>query len=730
VSNEVKRQLEELATHLEGAAKSAGIEAKKAEPSGLLTADQPISSSTQDLLNRTGFAGEIAKGILSLRTEESFVIGIHGAWGTGKTSLLNLIREQLQRSSGPPPLIVTFNPWDFSDQDQLSDQYFHQLATFLKLHRTSPALEKLADTVTQYGQLLSPIAGFVTPRVTQGAKYLQKLAETLKPRNRTAVDLKQEINSALRRSGARLIVMLDDIDRLNRTEIRRVFQLVKVNANFANTVYLVAFDLKPVERALRYVAPANPKHYLEKIIQLAFTLPPVSDAKLTEILITKFNESFRDFGIAEIDTQRFGNMFHSGFRANFHTLRDVNRFLNVYRFALGLIREDTNPIDLAATQCLCLFYPEIFEAISRNPALFSGGWGPLSRTELDKDQAAYDEIFKLAPEPDRNSLITLCTFLFPKLERFYAVLKSSYGVEFDAIWEKDKRVASTRYFSYYFELAVPESEVRQAEMDAAIQTLQSTESFIGTLRHFQADNRFGQFIDLLRNQLDKCSPAQLQVILESIFIFGDEVSAEGTKVMGLISDNIRFGGWLLFDLLDRLPKTKRFKILVEVMKGKPATYTVATTASNLEGIFGRIDKDPSYKLSFPDLDQAIVDEMKGVALDLIVKASKDGRLRSSPNLRFLLYRWKDWDSAEPPRRWADSTFLASPRDAAFLVARFAQKVPSFGLQDQVARERVAVDPRVIGEFVDLSRVAELLNATSDIDLTREEVNAKRAFLRA
>ncbi len=730
MNDDVKKQLEELATSLEGAAKSAGIEANKVEPSDLLAADQPISSSTQDRLNRTGFAGEIAKAILGLKTEESLVLGIHGAWGTGKTSLLNLIREQLEQRSDPPPLIISFNPWDFSDQDQLTDQYFGQLATFLKLHRTSPLLEKLADTVVEYGQVLNPIARFLAPRVSEGAKFGLKLVERLKPRKRTAMDLKEEINSALRRSRARLIVMIDDIDRLNRTEIRQVFQLVKINANFANTVYLVAFDLKPVEKALRSVAPASPRQYLDKIIQLAFTLPPVSEARLTEILITKFNETFSDFGIREIDSQRFGNMFHSGFRANFQTLRDVNRYLNLFRFALGLMKDDTNPVDLAGIQCLHLFHPDLYSAIEQNPDMFSGGWEPWHVEKQDSLRAEYDDIFKIVHESQRKAMTSLCTFLFPKLEYMYGGTPIPYGGDSDRAWEKEKRVASKRYFHFYFHLAVPQDEVSQAEMNKALQTLTSTGSYVSALRDFKDTNRLDQFVGLLRNQLDKRSPTELRVILESIFVFGDEVSAEGTEAMGLISDHIRFGSWLLLDILDKLPKTDRFETCVEIMKGKPAVYTVAGAASTFQNVFAKMGENPRYKERFPDLTKRFVDQMRSVALDLIVNAARDDRLISSPRLPFLLYRWKDWQSLEAPKRWVDSTFLSSPRGAALLVSRFAQKVSSYGLGDKVPDVNIAVDPSVLGEFADLDRVAALLNESSDTDLTQEEISAKKAFLRA
>ena len=121
--------------------------------------------------------------------------------------------------------------------------------------------------------------------------------------------------------------MIDDIDRLNAAEVRQVFRLIKLNANFANTVYLVAFDKVLVVKALEEVAPGSPAEYLEKIVQVSFELPPLQENTLTEILIQNFNEILVDVSSRDFDEQRFGNMLGSGFRDFFRTLRDVTVFL-------------------------------------------------------------------------------------------------------------------------------------------------------------------------------------------------------------------------------------------------------------------------------------------------------------------------------------------------------------------------------------------------------------------
>jgi len=549
------------------------------------------------------------------------------------------------------------------------------------------------------------------------------------PPTRTAVDLKSEISSALRRSGTRLIVMIDDIDRLNRKEIREVFQLVKVNANFANTVYLVSFDLGPVEKALRFVAPAPPRQYLYKIIQVAFRLPPISETKLTEMLLEGFNRTFSEFGVEEIDEQRFGNMFNSGFRDCFHTLRDANRFFNLYRFALGLMKDDTNLIDLAGIQCLAAFQPAVFSAIENNSELFTGGRHPWDRGEDDKIKRDLEEIFGAIPAPDRKAVADLCEFLFPKVQSVLGSMRVTYGPEYEQVWQKDKSIASAKYLPYYFQLAVPETEVSQKEMDAVQPSLKTVDSFVSTLENFEKSGRFVQFVQLLRNQLDGLSASDLCVVMESIFVFGDRVSVEGKQAIGLISDHIQFAGWLLLDVIDRLEKGVRFQQLVKAMTGKPAVYTVAHVAWLCQGILQDEGRNPKYREKYPDLTIEIVEKMREIAASTIKSAAKEGTLQTVPSLPFLLYRWKDWGASEGLSQWVDSTFLKSPTGAVKLVTQFSQIVKSVGFGDKVTRAFVTVDPKVVRVFADLNIVAALLEQASDDQLRPRERDAKKSFLK-
>jgi predicted KAP-like P-loop ATPase len=729
VSENFENELRDIASALETAAKQAGLSPEITGVAASVTPDEPIRSSAEDRLNRSDFAAELARAILQFDRTESVVVGIHGRWGTGKTSLLNLIHEKLQQVSPEAPIIFRFNPWGFSDQEQLTMKFFGEMAAFLRLHLSIPSLAAISDSVEAYGEVLSPLARLIFPRATEAVRVGWKWLRKLKPGPpRTAAELKDRINSGLQQSGLKFIIMIDDIDRLNAAEIRQTFQLIKLNANFSNTVYVVAFDKRPVEKALKQVSPGPPREYLEKIIQVSFSLPPIAETTLTEIIFTTFNEIMTSLGIQNVNMQRFGNMFHSGFRASFKTIRDANRYFNLFRFVLNLIRRDTNFIDLAAIEALALFYPNLYQAIEANGELFAGGWGGLNeRREKEGERRKYDKIFSHLRGPRRDAAISLCTFLFPKLEWIYGPSNTIYGSESEKQWQKRKRVAASKYFPYYFQLAVPTTEVSQSELDRAIEETKSVGAFVEVLHRFKNSQRFSAFIDRLREHLGSLERTQLLVILESIFVFGDEIETESAVLFGVISEYIRFGMWLLLDVLDVLG-ADRFKLLCDAMRGRPAVFTISDVTVMFDRVISGANDSARLRSRFPELNSDIVAEMKKISVDAIELAVRENRLQTAPRLGAVLYRWREWGDAKRVSDWVASTFLRSPEGAVSFAMAFAYTITSASVTDKVAKSRISVQVKDMGQLADLNVIAKLLEDAPDDKLTDKQREAKARFL--
>ena len=97
----------------------------------LISPDLPITKSTEDKLNRGAFAKSLAKTISQYSFPASFTIGLYGEWGSGKTSLVNMMLEAVEDIDNNA-IIVRFNPWLCTDPKQLITQFFKQMSTHLK----------------------------------------------------------------------------------------------------------------------------------------------------------------------------------------------------------------------------------------------------------------------------------------------------------------------------------------------------------------------------------------------------------------------------------------------------------------------------------------------------------------------------------------------------------------------------------------------------------------------
>ena len=101
---------------------------KTPESHQAISADKPIVDPVHDRLEYAPFARHLAASICRLTPSEGLAIAIYGPWGSGKTSLLNLIRHYIQQKpEGEQPTIVPFNPWWFSGHEDLTRRFFEQL---------------------------------------------------------------------------------------------------------------------------------------------------------------------------------------------------------------------------------------------------------------------------------------------------------------------------------------------------------------------------------------------------------------------------------------------------------------------------------------------------------------------------------------------------------------------------------------------------------------------------
>jgi predicted KAP-like P-loop ATPase len=349
-----------------------------------LDADRPIQSTAQDLLERGPLVDQLASWVLDVPAREGFVVGVTGPRGPGKTSVLQLLAEQLSEKV----VVAHFDPWLFSGADQLVPRFFDELAALLAKD-TTKRIKQLVKRLTDYGAALSPAASVVLGPAGQLVAAPQQLAAG---RQRSVVDQRKRLQSALLKT-ARRVVLIDDIDRLEPREVAEIMRLVKLVADLPGVVHVLSYDRIRVERALRQVGVEDGRAYLEKIVQISMAVPPVSKEVLRDLTTRWLGNAVGDRQLVGWDPRVWGVLVNGGVDEYLKTLRDGRRLCNVTGAALDLCADEVASMDVLALEAIRVFDPEVHERLIDHADLLTG-WR--NHFDLRPTRAIDDEQRQLA----------------------------------------------------------------------------------------------------------------------------------------------------------------------------------------------------------------------------------------------------------------------------------------------------------------------------------------------
>ena len=443
--------------------------------------DYPIDSNEKDLLDRSYFSDILAKTIVNFENKDSYTIGIIGGWGTGKTSIVNMMEqaiEEMDKETEDETIILRFEPWHFADSTQLLTQFLLWLSNNFR-SRGNKALKGIGDALKQYSGAMSfaeviPTWGSV---IAGAGKFaFRNIGRLLSPENQDILKQKAKVEKQLGKLEQKIIIIIDDIDRLSNKQIREVFQLVSAVAKFPNVIYLLVFDKEIVVKALEEIQSGDGEEYLEKIIQIPIEIPEIPESKLSDILCEKLDTILEGTN-ASFEGERWNNNFISCVRPFIKNLRDINRLCNLLNFKLVKIAEEVDFTDMVIISLLELSMPRVYKWIKNNKNLLIGNRIDLYFEEKDKStkelyQKYYPQIEMLFDNENNQfekenkvkTAINCISCLFPLFGR---KIGEGYGVE-ESYSRKHSLISHPDKFDRYFNYDINQIDIQKTTIEEVL----------------------------------------------------------------------------------------------------------------------------------------------------------------------------------------------------------------------------------------------------------------------
>ena len=240
--------------------------------------DRPIENIANDTFGISSYVDGLCSFIVNCDTP--MTISIQGDWGSGKTSMMNMIKEKISNSVCP----IWFNTWQFSQfkmQDELSTSLLYSLLAELGYGK---------DNIEKLFGFLRGAARFATGVITEKVAGGFVAGEVTNKMNGSDCDFAQEIknlkgkfqeaiNAKLTTENKdRVVIFVDDLDRLQPEKAVELLEVLKVFLDCENCVYVLAVDYEVVTQGIKKkfgdsVGEQKGKSFFDKIIQLPFKMP-------------------------------------------------------------------------------------------------------------------------------------------------------------------------------------------------------------------------------------------------------------------------------------------------------------------------------------------------------------------------------------------------------------------------------------------------------------------------
>ena len=313
---------------------------------GFLT-DHPLTEEEEALSGWTSQAQTLTQKLLATdTTRAAFSLGIVASWSEGKSSFMGIMQRYLQQAYREV-IVMHFNPWLYDKEAQLTKVFFEELRRTL-----APYSSKLSKSIDNYADLLLAV----------DSSWLKLAHELLRLSQRSTTEQFAKLSRDIEELGRKVVIFIDDVDRLTREELMELFNLVRNSSNLPCLYFVLAYDKSYVLKTLQSDGE-HMSRYPEKILQEEYPLPKLTPDKMWTVLERSLNKT-------QLGQESPGKIqvlisdLQSETVLSYHltTLRMVKRMVNGFSSRYEqLHKAGVDLLDLFIFELIYYVYPSVYD---------------------------------------------------------------------------------------------------------------------------------------------------------------------------------------------------------------------------------------------------------------------------------------------------------------------------------------------------------------------------------
>lgn len=499
--------------------------------------DEAIENPEKDLLERKEAVIRFKDTILEKRdNKQALAFGIVGRWGSGKSSFANLLKRDIEDKTNY--IIVDFNPWLSSSSSLMIEDFFTTIENSIEEYSFG-----ISRAMRQYKKS-------ILSTLSDKTQIGQFFAEILSYRSKSLFDEYEQLNIELQKLNKKVLIFVDDLDRLKSEEVFEILKLIRNTASFSSFIYIVCYDRKYVEDALNKENIPNSESYINKIFLKEHRLSELTASDIYS-LTKKFLVNFSGMSPNTINEFFDGIYKRFAFDIQQENILPLNSVRDVKRFTIGFfdsyksIKDEVVFGDYLAIQLLKFGFYDVYELLFRERDKFFS-LGDFFYTNYMRKQYEY----RLRPKDERDdydesfsgSIIkeyieTNYRYLPNQMEQIHYLLDKLFRYT-----NKDNRKGITFPYRYllYFREQLNSNDISHSQFEALIKL--PYENLQKEILELDKEDILDNFIIRIyeRDKLSFVNKTEFEVYVQILFFIGDSIANKSIKPsIGIDFDYLR-----------------------------------------------------------------------------------------------------------------------------------------------------------------------------------------------